>query len=47
MLSAGASLQEIGLVLRHRDALTTSLYAKVDIAGLRAVARPWPAGSTS
>jgi site-specific recombinase XerD len=47
MLNAGASLQEIGLVLRHRDALTTSLYAKVDIAGLRAVARPWPAGSTS
>lgn len=45
MLTAGASLQEIGLVLRHRDALTTSLYAKVDIAGLRAVARPWPAGS--
>jgi integrase/recombinase XerD len=47
MLNAGASLQEIGLVLRHRDALTTSLYAKVDIAGLRAVARPWPAGSAS
>jgi site-specific recombinase XerD len=47
MLNAGASLQEIGQVLRHRDALTTSVYAKVDIAGLRAVARPWPAGSTS
>jgi integrase/recombinase XerD len=46
-LNAGASLQEIGLVLRHRDALTTSLYAKTDIAGLRTVARPWPAGSMS
>ncbi|MET7844737.1 tyrosine-type recombinase/integrase [Streptomyces sp. NPDC005356] len=42
MLHAGASLEEIGQVLRHRNALTTAGYAKVDHEGLRALARPWP-----
>jgi integrase/recombinase XerD len=42
MLHAGGSLAEIGQVLRHRRALTTALYAKVDVAGLRVLARPWP-----
>jgi site-specific recombinase XerD len=42
MVDAGASLDEIGQVLRHRDALTTALYAKVDITALRTVARTWP-----
>jgi integrase/recombinase XerD len=42
MLGAGASLDEIGQVLRHRHALTTSIYAKVDVEALRTVARPWP-----
>jgi site-specific recombinase XerD len=42
MLAAGASLSEIGQVLRHQHALTTTIYAKVDVASLRAVARPWP-----
>jgi site-specific recombinase XerD len=42
MLAAGASLAEIGQVLRHRQALTTTIYAKVDIDALRTVARPWP-----
>jgi integrase/recombinase XerD len=42
MLGAGASLEEIGQVLRHRHALTTTIYAKVDIASLRQIARPWP-----
>lgn len=42
MLHAGASLDEIGQVLRHRHVLTTTIYAKVDIAALRTVARPWP-----
>lgn len=42
MLGAGASLAEIGQVLRHHDALTTTIYAKVDIAALRRIARPWP-----
>jgi len=42
MLRAGASLQEIGQVLRHRQALTTVIYAKVDRDALRQLARPWP-----
>jgi len=44
MLHAGASLEEIGQVLRHQHALTTAGYAKVDHDGLRALARPWPDG---
>ena len=43
-LRAGASLPEIGQLLRHRRALTTASYAKVDRAALRAIARPWPGG---
>jgi integrase/recombinase XerD len=46
MLRGGASLTEIGQVLRHRQTQTTAIYAKVDIETLRAVARPWP-GATS
>jgi len=42
MLHAGASLEEIGQVLRHRHVLTTAGYAKVDHDRLRALARPWP-----
>ena len=42
MLHAGASLEEIGQVLRHRHALSTAGYAKVDREQLRALARPWP-----
>jgi integrase/recombinase XerD len=42
MLRGGASLAEIGHVLRHSCANTTMIYAKVDIEGLRSVARPWP-----
>ena len=42
MLRAGASLEEIGLVLRHRHALSTACYAKVDHERLRELARPWP-----
>jgi site-specific recombinase XerD len=45
MLRAGASLAEVGQVLRHRSAATTAIYAKVDRAALRAVARPWPGGA--
>jgi len=44
MLRAGASLAEVGQVLRHRRAQTTSVYATVDTDRLRALARPWPAG---
>jgi integrase/recombinase XerD len=42
MLGAGASLPEIGQVLRHREPKTTAIYAKVDDTALRALARPWP-----
>jgi site-specific recombinase XerD len=45
MLRAGASLPEIGQVLRHREQKTTAIYAKVDHAALRALARPWPVDS--
>lgn len=44
MLKAGASLPEIGEVLRHREQKTTAMYAKVDRKALRALARPWPEG---
>ena len=46
MLRGGASLTEIGQVLRHRQTQTTAIYAKVDTETLRLVARPWP-GATS
>ena len=42
MLRGGASLPEIGQLLRHRNAITTSIYAKVDRDALRSIARPWP-----
>lgn len=42
LLRHGASLREIGLVLRHRTVQTTEIYAKVDVASLRALAQPWP-----
>jgi integrase/recombinase XerD len=42
MLRAGASLSEIGQVLRHREQKTTAIYAKVDRRALRPLARPWP-----
>ncbi len=44
MLSNGASLAEIGDILRHRQPQTTQIYAKVDVAALRALAQPWPGG---
>ena len=42
MLRAGASLPEVGQVLRHRSMLSTSIYAKVDQNALRPLARRWP-----
>ena len=42
MLRAGATLDTIGTVLRHRSATTTAHYAKVDIPMLLQVAQPWP-----
>jgi integrase/recombinase XerD len=45
MLRRGASLAEIGEILRHRLPNTTELYAKVDLEALRALAQPWPRGA--
>lgn len=42
MLRAGASLPEVGQVLRHRSARSTAIYAKVDQVAQRPLARPWP-----
>ena len=42
MLRGGASLPEIGQLLRHRNTITTAIYAKVDRDALRSIARPWP-----
>jgi len=34
-------------VLRHRALGTTSIYARVDVERLRAIARPWPSRRAS
>ena len=44
MLRKGASLSEIGEVLRHQSLNTTQIYAKVDLEALRRIAQPWPGG---
>jgi site-specific recombinase XerD len=44
MLRGGASLSQIGQVLRHKRIDTTEIYARVDQRALRALAQPWPGG---
>jgi integrase/recombinase XerD len=46
LLREGASMPEIGDVLRHRSPLATAVYAKVDLAALRPLALPWPGSSS-
>ena len=46
MLRAGASLLEVGQVLRHASVLTTAIYAKVDHDRLRRLALPWPGAAS-
>lgn len=45
MLAGGATLTEVGQVLRHVRLGTTAIYAKIDQAALRPLARPWPGGA--
>lgn len=40
-IRSGASLTEVGQVLRHKEPDTTRIYAKVDLEGLRSLSRPW------
>ena len=42
LVQRGASLEEIGDMLRHRSRGSTMIYARLDIDGLRSIARPWP-----
>ncbi|MBZ5653233.1 MAG: site-specific integrase [Acidobacteriia bacterium] len=42
MLRSGASMNEIGEILRHRNPSSTEIYAKLDFDGLRTLAHPWP-----
>lgn len=42
LLQGGTSLADIGNVLRHQSAQTTTVYARHDIQALRSLARPWP-----
>jgi site-specific recombinase XerD len=42
MLRAGARLEAVGQVLRHKDISSTSIYAKIDTARLSQLALPWP-----
>jgi integrase/recombinase XerD len=44
MLRQGASLADIGEVLRHRSPQTTTIYTKVDLEALKTLALPWPGG---
>jgi site-specific recombinase XerD len=45
LLRSGATLSEIGQLLRHKSHDTTRIYAKVDIDVLRTVSLPWPGGA--
>ncbi len=45
LLSAGASMEEIGQLLRHAQQRTTAIYARVDQARLAELAMPCPQGA--
>jgi len=46
LLAAGASMEEIGQLLRHAQQRTTAIYAKLDRARLAELARPCPQGAS-
>lgn len=43
LIRQGATLAEIGDLLRHRSHQSTMIYAKLDVEGLRSIASSWPA----
>jgi site-specific recombinase XerD len=45
MLRHGASLNEIGELLRHQSPNSTAVYAKVELTALRPLALSWPGGA--
>jgi site-specific recombinase XerD len=45
LLAQGASLAEVGQLLRHRSDVTTAIYAKLDHRSLGALVRTWPGAS--
>jgi len=45
LLRSGATLSEIGQLLRHKSHDTTRIYAKVDVEALRTLGLPWPGGA--
>src|SRR6266566_2599456 len=47
MVGARVPLAGIGQVLRHRSLTVTAGYARVDLARLRPLARPWPGASAA
>ena len=44
LLRSGATLSEIGQLLRHESQDATRIYAKVDIEALRTLSLQWPGG---
>lgn len=42
MLRAGATMESIAVILRHRSIETTNIYARVDVSMLGEIAQPWP-----
>jgi len=42
MVAAQVPLVQIAQVLRHHSLQSTSIYARVDLEGLRLLASPWP-----
>lgn len=42
LLDKGATLEEIGVVLRHKDIETTAIYAKAKFSSLKTIIQPWP-----
>lgn len=42
LLEQGATLVEIGTVLKHKDLNTTAIYARANFSKLVTIALPWP-----